>query len=99
MLEKQCDGERNNRVISAHCHDVHNSLVSQSSSVASQLPIVIFLLLYFCTIIIFLLNISNKKNLNIFSVEGLNSTDTYCNYKDENTQNVLSTSVKYTMCP
>ena len=29
------------------------------------------------------------KNLNIFSVEGLNLIDTYCNYKDENTQNVL----------
>ena len=91
MLEKQCDGERKNRVISAHCHDVHNSLVNQSSSVASQLPIVIFLLLYFYTIIIVLSNIANKKNLNIFSVEGLNLIDTYCNYKDENTQNGLST--------
>ena len=79
-------GERKNRVIPAHCHDVHNSLVNQSSSVASQLPIVIFLLFYFYTIIIFLLNISNKKNLNIFSVEGLNLIDTYCNYKDENTK-------------
>ena len=90
MLENQCDEERKNLVISAHCHDVHNSLVNQSSSVASQLPIIIFLLLYFYSII-FPLNISNKKNLNIFSVEGLNLIERYCNYKDENTQNVLST--------
>ena len=79
MLENQCDRERKNLVISAYCHDVHNSLVNQSSPVASQLPIIIFLL-----------NISNKQNLNIFS-EGPNLIDTYCNYKDENTQNVLST--------
>ena len=36
------------------------------------------------TIIVFLL-----KDLGIFGVEGLNLVDTYCNYKDENTQNVL----------
>ena len=91
MLENQCDGERKNLVISVHCHDVHNSLVNQSSSLASHVPIIIFLLLYSYTIIIFLLNISNKKNQNIFSVQGLNLINTYCNYKDENTQNVLST--------
>ena len=60
-MGRQGDGERKNRVISEHCHDVHNSLVNQSSSVASQVPIVIFLSLYFYTIIIFPLNISNKK--------------------------------------
>ena len=94
MLEKQCDGKRKNRVISAHCHDVHNSLVNQSSCLS--VPTVIFLLLYFYTIIIF---DHARKNLNIFGVEGLNLIDTYCNYKDENTQNVLSILELSSMCP